>query len=66
LKFVEDIFLTGSRIDPVSDGRPDSRPTVRESLPQLGELMRDFDFAQAPRKPLALPINPPPGPASIP
>jgi phospholipase C len=66
LKFIEDIFLTGARLDPATDGRADSRPTVREKLPQLGELIRDFDFAQAARKPLILPINPPPGPASMP
>jgi hypothetical protein len=58
----------GKNIDVMGwhDARADSRPTVRESLPQLGELIRDFDFTQAPRPPLALPINPPPGPASIP
>jgi phospholipase C len=66
LKFIEDIFLTEARLDPASDGRPDSRPTVRENLPQLGELVRDFDFTQAPRPPLVLPIQPQPGPASIP
>jgi phospholipase C len=66
LKFIEDIFLTGSRLDPASDGRADSRPTVRENLPQLGELIRDFDFTQPPRPPVLLPINPPPGPASVP
>jgi phospholipase C len=66
LKFIEDIFLTGARLDPATDGRADSRPTVRENLPQLGELIRDFDFTQAPRPYLVLPINPPPGPASIP
>ena len=66
LKFIEDIFLTGARLDPATDGRADSRPTVRENLPQLGELIRDFDFTQSPRPNLVLPINPPPGPASIP
>jgi phospholipase C len=66
LKFIEDIFLSGSRLDPATDGRPDSRPTVRENLAQLGELIRDFDFTQTPRPPMVLPINPPPGPASIP
>lgn len=65
MKFIEDIFLGGSRLDPATDGRPDSRPTVRENLAQLGELLRDFDFAQPPRPPMVLPIAPPPGPASI-
>ena len=65
LKFIEDIFLTGSRLDPASDGRADSRPTVRENLPQLGELIRDFDFTQTPRPPFVLPINPGPDARSI-
>jgi phospholipase C len=66
LKFIEDIFLNGQRLDPSTDGRPDPRPTVRESVPQLGSLLEDFNFNQPPRQPLMLPINPPPGPASIP
>ncbi len=66
LKFIEDIFLGGSRLDPATDGRPDSRPTVRENSPQLGNLLNDFDFSQAPLPPLILPIDPPAGPASIP
>jgi phospholipase C len=65
MKFIEDIFLNSSRLDPATDGRADSRPTVRENLAQLGELIRDFDFTQTPRPPMVLPINPPPGPASI-
>jgi len=43
-KFIEDDFLGGSRLDPRRDGRPDPRPTVRESVPALGDLSRDFDF----------------------
>lgn len=66
LRFMEDIFLGGQRLDPKTDGRPDPRPTVRENLPQLGDLIRDFDFTQTPLPPLVRPINPPPGPASIP
>ncbi len=64
LKFIEDDFLGGQRIDPANDGRPDPRPTVRENVPQLGDLSQDFDFTQPPRPPLILPPNPPPGPAS--
>ncbi len=64
LKFIEDDFLNGQRIDPKTDGRPDLRPNVRENVTQLGDLMQDFDFTQAPRPPLILPINPPPGGAS--
>jgi phospholipase C len=66
VKFMEDLFLGGQRIDPATDGRPDPRPDVRENMPQLGDLVLDFDFNQAPRPPLVLPINPPPGPASAP
>jgi phospholipase C len=54
LKFIEDDFLGGARIDPRTDGRPDRRPTVRENAKVLGDLRRDFDFSQAPRKPLLL------------
>jgi phospholipase C len=65
LKFIEDDFLGGARLDPATDGRPDSRPVVRENVPQLGNLVRDFQFAQAPRKPLIL--NPcPPGSTLVP
>jgi phospholipase C len=57
-KFIEDVFLRGQRLDPATDGRPDSRPTVRESVTQLGDLSSDFDFNQAPRPPLLLPGPP--------
>jgi phospholipase C len=66
LKFIEDDFLNSQRIDPQTDGRPDPRPTVRENAAQLGNLIDDFDFNQAPRPPVVLPANPLPGPASIP
>jgi len=52
LKFIEDVFLAGARLDP-NDGRPDSRPTVREVL-QQGDLINDFDFNQTPLPPLVL------------
>jgi phospholipase C len=64
LKFIEDDFLSGARLDPATDGRPDSRPDVRESMPQLGDLTRDFDFSRPPRPPVILPLYPPPGPRS--
>ena len=60
LKFVEDDFLSGQRIDPKTDGRPDPRPDVREDVPQLGDLAYDFDFSQPPRRPMILPEHPPP------
>jgi len=66
LKFIEDIFLNGERIDPETDGRWDPRPSVREEEPGLGDLIHELDFSQEPRKPLILPEHPPPGPASIP
>ena len=58
LKFVEDDFLFGQRLDPSTDSRPDSRPTVRENVPALGDLASDFDFTQEPRPPLVLPLYP--------
>ena len=64
LKFIEDDFLGGARIDPQTDGRPDPRPDVRENAPQLGDLRKDFDFSQSPRSPLVLNEHPAPGPAS--
>jgi len=66
LKFIEDIFLGGQRLDPATDDRPDPRPTVRENVTLLANLLNDFDFSQTPHKPLVLPVNPPPGPPSIP
>ncbi len=66
LKFIEDDFLGGQRLDPSTDGRPDPRPDVRESYSGLGNLLSDFDFSQSPRPPLLLPPHPAPGPASNP
>jgi phospholipase C len=63
-KFNEDDFLGGQRLNPLTDGRPDPRPDVRESNPLLGDLSSDFDFNQAPRAPVVLPAHPAPGPAS--
>ena len=58
LKLIEDRFLGGQRLDPATDGRPDSRPTVREALPYLGDLASEFDFDQKPRPPLVLDPTP--------
>ena len=66
LKFIEDDFLSGSRLDPATDGRPDPRPDVREIAPILGNLIQDFNFSQAPRPPLLLPTNPPTDSRTIP
>jgi phospholipase C len=55
LKFIEDRFLGGQRLDPANDGRPDSRPTVREDVKRLGDAFNEFDFTQAPRPWVPLP-----------
>jgi phospholipase C len=65
-KFIEDDFLGRHRLNPKTDGRPDPRPDVRESLAILGDLRKDFDFNQPPRPPLLLSLHPDPGPASRP
>ena len=63
VKFIEDDFLHGQRLDPRTDGRPDPRPDVRENEPILGNLAADFNFRQKPRSPLILPQYPLPTPA---
>ena len=54
LKLIEDRFLGGQRLDPATDGWPDARPTVRESVRLLGDLADSFDFTQPPLPPLVL------------
>ncbi len=58
VKFIEDDFLNGQRLDPRTDGRPDPRPDVRENAAILGNLTADFNFNQKPRAPLLLPEYP--------
>jgi phospholipase C len=58
LKFIEDDFLGGARLNPKTDGRPDNRPTVRENVSILGNLVNDFNFSQAPRQPFILSTDP--------
>ncbi len=65
-KFIEAIFLGGQRINPLTDGRPDPRPDVRENVAILGNVLWEFNFAQVPLRPVVLPLLPPPGPPSIP
>jgi len=60
LKFIEDDFLGGERIDPATDGRPDPRPDVRERLATLGNLAKEFNFNQPPAPPFILPTHPAP------
>jgi phospholipase C len=57
-KFIEDDFLGGQRVNPRTDGRPDPRPDVRENARQLGNLAKDFNFSQRPRRPVLLPVHP--------
>jgi phospholipase C len=57
-KFIEDDFLGGHRLNPRTDGRPDSRLDTRENKPALGALVRDFNFNQKPRAPVMLPVCP--------
>ena len=59
LKFIEDDFLGGGRLNPKTDGRPDPRPDVRENAKKLGNLANEFNFDQTPRRPVLLPTNPP-------
>jgi phospholipase C len=61
VKFIEDDFLGGERLDPKTDGRPDPRQSVAENAAQLGDLREDFDFTRPPRPPLIMPggIEPP-------
>ncbi len=66
IKLIEDLFLGGKRLNPKTDGRPDSRPTLRENVKVLGDIRKEFDFHQQPLPPLVLPPRPPPGPASTP
>ncbi len=58
VKFIEDDFLGGQRLNPTTDGRPDPRPTVRENAAQLGNLTSEFNFSQPPIAPVLLPVNP--------
>ncbi|HEU4526952.1 MAG TPA: alkaline phosphatase family protein [Actinomycetota bacterium] len=58
LKFIEDRFLGGERLDPATLSRPDSRKVVREALDVLGDLSESFDFTQPPRPPLILDPTP--------
>jgi phospholipase C len=54
LKLIEDRFMDSERIDPKTDGWPDSRPTIREEVDILGDLRKNFDFTGRPLPPLVL------------
>jgi phospholipase C len=57
-KFIEYRFLRGQRLNPANDGRPDTRPKVRENAKQLGNLLADFNFRKLPSGPLLLRTRP--------
>jgi phospholipase C len=54
LRLIEDLFLGGARLDPATMSRPDGRPTVREEVEILGNLLKEFDFTQEPLEPVIL------------
>jgi phospholipase C len=62
LKLIEDRFLGGERLNPVTlmdlYGVFDNRPTVRENAARLGNLAKEFDFGQTPIPPLILDTHP--------
>ena len=58
LKFIEDRFLGGARLDPKDMSRPDSRPNVREEEAVLGDVADAFDFTQPPRDPGTIIMDP--------
>jgi phospholipase C len=58
LRFIEDIFLDSARLNPTTDGRPDNRPTVRETVPELSDLLSEFDFTQTPNPAVMLSVCP--------
>ncbi len=50
--------LQPKKLDPDTLSRPDSRPTVREEVGILGNLLREFDFTQDPLPTLVLDPTP--------
>ena len=58
LKLIEDRFLGGQRLDPESDGWPDSRPTVREEVKprRPGSGLRLHPGAPAPARARSLAV----------
>ena len=69
--FIEDLFTSSARLDPAAMGKPDARPSIRDSLvsakfpdgtqERIGNLMDEFDFAQKPLDPLILSTHIPTG-----
>ena len=67
--FIEDLFMSSTRLDPAAMGNPDKRPTIRDALTTvpnadgttspIGNLMSEFDFTDPPQPPLVLPVHTP-------
>ena len=63
-KLIEDLFLSGQRLNPAALGTPDRRPDIRDALDygkdilgksvKLGDLRSEFDFSQEPLRPIIL------------
>ena len=60
LKFIEDDFLHGRRLNPKTDGRPDPRPDVRENEKILGNLAQRLRL-----RPEAAAAAPPSAPPAV-
>ena len=55
LKFIEDVFTNGEGLVEGNGGRPDSQPAeLPRGRAELGDLLCDFDFTQAPIAPMVL------------
>jgi phospholipase C len=57
LQLIEDRFLGGRRLNPKTDGWPDSRPTIRENLVPA-DIATAFDFSGPPRPVDVRPLYP--------
>ena len=63
-RYIEDVFMQGTRLDPKTFGEPDSRPELRDRVTyvqflggprtEIDVLENDFDFTQTPLPPLLL------------
>ena len=58
LKFIEDDFLGGQRLDPQTDGRPDPRPTVRENARSSATSRTTSTSINLHGPPVILPVHP--------
>ncbi len=70
-EFIEDLFMGGARLNPVTLGNPDNRPDMRDTITSVsflggkaaavGSLVNEFNFNQAPLPALVLPLDIPVG-----